>query len=60
MIAITTVELIGLMMLVIPIHFCKYKKKKEVLEEGKFRTLYDGVKLKRTVTALNIYWFLVR
>ena len=56
----TGIEVLAFMMLFIPCYYWKYRKKKDVLENGKFRTLFDGLKLKWFWTALNIEWFLGR
>jgi hypothetical protein len=46
--------------ILIPLHYVIYRKKEKVLEDGKFWTVYDGLKKSRFYTAMQFSTLLFR
>ena len=44
----------------IPLHYYKNKKNPEVLEKGKFREFYQGIKIHKFSAAIYLFVFLLR
>lgn len=46
--------------LLIPIHYTIYHKKLNVLSNGLFKELYEGIKKKRALQAINMFFYILR